>query len=629
MSKRQQELFPNIPSSMTYVSDYPELAAEWHPTKNKGLHPEDLLHGSNKKVWWKCNQGHEWQSAIFNRAIQGKGCPYCAGKKVSSTNNLLYRYPEVAKFWSPKNLISPDEVIAQSGKAYIWECAKGHEWTARPNNMVKKKFHCPECEYLDRGDGMRKATPDFNLDTEHPELAKEWHQRNEKPPTFYMPKSNDKVWWLCKQRHEWEASIDSRTRGTGCPYCSGRLATAENNLTVSHPNLLLEWDYERNDEQPEQYLSQSNKTVWWKCIKGHSWQSKISNRSALSNGCPSCTNQTSKNELRIYTELAALFDSVQHRQKLHGVEVDIFLPDYAVAIEYDGKYWHREKTEQDNAKTKYLSDQSIRLLRIREAPLAKLQDHDIIIPQGSFISKAIMDELIRVIGAGEHYLHAVEFIAEETYLKYLDYFPSPFPENSLALVNPTLAGEWHPTKNAPLTPENFAQSAKPKVWWMCEQGHEWKAAIYSRNLGGHACPYCAGRNTTNQNSMAVTHPHMAELFHPIKNGNYTPETLKAGTGITLWWRCDLGHEWQQTGDALKKLVVDQPCRKCRSLAIKHPDIAALWHPSKNGSVTPDDVAARSGVNRWWQCTVNSSHVWRASPNNMSKPNRKRYCPKCK
>ena len=239
-------------------------------------------------------------------------------------------------------------------------------------------------------------------------------------------------------------------------------------------------------------------------MKGHEWKAPIYRRSGGS-GCPSCTNQTSKNELRIYTELATLFDNVKHRQKLDGVEVDIFLPDYAVAIEYDGKYWHRKKAEQDNAKTKYLSDQNIRLLRIREAPLAKLQGHDIIIPQGSFISKANMDELVTAIGAGGHYLDAAEFIAEETYLKYLDYFPSPFPENSLAVVNPTLSEEWHPTKNAPLTPENFTQSAKPKVWWMCKHGHEWKAAIYSRNLGGHACPYCAGFKATDQNAMAITH----------------------------------------------------------------------------------------------------------------------------
>lgn len=628
MSKRQQELFPNIPSSKTYVSDYPELAAEWHPTKNKGRLPEDVLHGSNKKVWWRCNQGHEWQSAIFNRAMHGKGCPYCAGRKVSSTNNLLYRYPEVAKLWSKKNEIAADEVLARSGKMYIWECANGHEWTDRPHNMAKKKFHCPECEYLDRGDGLRKATPNFNLVTEYPELANEWHQRNNKPPTFYMPKSNDKVWWLCKQGHEWKANIDSRTRGNGCPYCSHKKPTTDYNLAVLHPELMDEWHPNRNHKTPSEYLPQSNVVVWWRCLKGHEWKAPIYRRSGGS-GCPNCTNQTSKNELRIFTELAALFDNVKHRQKLDGLEVDIFLPDYAVAIEYDGKYWHREKAEQDKAKTKYLSDQSIKLLRIREAPLAKLQSHDIIIPQGSFISKAIMDKLVTAIGAGGHYLDTAEFIAEETYLKYLDYFPSPFPEHSLAAVNPTLAEEWHPTKNAPLTPENFTQSAKPKVWWMCKHGHEWKAAIYSRNLGGHACPYCAGFKATDQNGMAFTHPHMAELFHPTKNGNHTPETLKAGTGITLWWRCDLGHEWQQTGDKLKRLVIDEPCRKCRSLAVKYPDIAALWHPSKNGSVTPDDVAARSGVNRWWQCTVNSTHVWRASPNNMTAPNRKRYCPECK
>ena len=50
--------------------------------------------------------------------------------------------------------------------------------------MVKKKFHCPECEYLDRGDGLRKATAQFNFATEYPNIAREWHERNKKPPSY-------------------------------------------------------------------------------------------------------------------------------------------------------------------------------------------------------------------------------------------------------------------------------------------------------------------------------------------------------------------------------------------------------------------------------------------------------------
>ena len=49
MTKRQSELFPELPSDKKYVSDYPELVAEWHPTKNGDKHPDDYSYGSHKK----------------------------------------------------------------------------------------------------------------------------------------------------------------------------------------------------------------------------------------------------------------------------------------------------------------------------------------------------------------------------------------------------------------------------------------------------------------------------------------------------------------------------------------------------------------------------------------------------
>ena len=68
MTKRQAELFPGLQSSKKYLSDYPLLVAEWHPTKNGNLAPDDYQHKSGKKVWWKCEYGHEWD------ATQNKGC---------------------------------------------------------------------------------------------------------------------------------------------------------------------------------------------------------------------------------------------------------------------------------------------------------------------------------------------------------------------------------------------------------------------------------------------------------------------------------------------------------------------------------------------------------------------------
>jgi|TARA_A200000159_G_scaffold156856_1_gene172266 rubrerythrin len=63
--------------------------------------------------------------------------------------------------------------------------------------------------------------------------------------------------------------------------------------------------------------------------------------------------------------------------------------------------------------------------------------------------------------------------------------------------------------------------------------------------------------------MAVTHPDLAKLFHPTKNGDHSPETLKAGTGIKLWWICDEGHEWQRDGYSMKILKSEEKCPHCR------------------------------------------------------------------
>ena len=68
--------------SLTNV--YPEIAKEWHPTKNGTLRPTDVIAGSHKKVWWVCNKGHEWLATIHNRTAAGTKCPYCSNKKVLS-----------------------------------------------------------------------------------------------------------------------------------------------------------------------------------------------------------------------------------------------------------------------------------------------------------------------------------------------------------------------------------------------------------------------------------------------------------------------------------------------------------------------------------------------------------------
>ena len=135
------------------------------------------------------------------------------------------------------------------------------------------------------------------------------------------------------------------------------------------------------------------------------------------------------------------------------------------------------------------------------------------------------------------------------YRSYLNNFPSPLPENSLAKNNPFLCAEWHPSKNIPLVPQNFTPNSGQKVWWLCSKGHEWEATIDSRNSSKRpsSCPYCSPTRklASKENNMAKTRPDVARFFHPTKNGYDTPLTLVEGTGKLLWLRCENGHEWQQ------------------------------------------------------------------------------------
>jgi hypothetical protein len=58
---------------------YPSLAEEWHPEKNGELTPEKVSPVNARRVWWRCKNGHEWQTTTYNRVHGKKGatCPHC------------------------------------------------------------------------------------------------------------------------------------------------------------------------------------------------------------------------------------------------------------------------------------------------------------------------------------------------------------------------------------------------------------------------------------------------------------------------------------------------------------------------------------------------------------------------
>ncbi len=126
-------------------------------------------------------------------------------------------------------------------------------------------------------------------------------------------------------------------------------------------------------------------------------------------------------------------------------------------------------------------------------------------------------------------------------------------ERCLAVVNPELIKEWHPTKNGNLKPEDVTCSTNKKVWWIGECGHEWEACVSSRNKGS-GCPYCLGKKVLSGfNDLKTTNPDLASEWHPTKNiglvdkyGNdiSTPDKVRAGANKKAWWLGKCGHEWK-------------------------------------------------------------------------------------
>jgi len=114
------------------------LAKEWHPTKNGSLTPKDVSLASNKKIWWMCDKGHEWETSVNNRS-KDRGCPYCAGVMVCNDNCLQTLNPKLARQWHPtKNgSLTPRDVTPGSEKKIWWRCENNHEWQSIVYNRGK------------------------------------------------------------------------------------------------------------------------------------------------------------------------------------------------------------------------------------------------------------------------------------------------------------------------------------------------------------------------------------------------------------------------------------------------------------------------------------------------------------
>ena len=497
-------------SNKVHVSDIPSLMNEWDWSKNGeiGLFPNELLLGSNKKAWWKCDKNHSYMDYIYKKG-NGKTCPYCTNKRIlKGYNDLATVYPRLAQEWNyTRNQISINDVVLGSSKKVWWKCSKcGAEWMASIRSRTQRNSGCPQCSKQKRVQSRSETILNNHGSLNIPLLLEEWDYdaNGELLPENVTNGSGQIVNWKCsKCGYKWKAKVSNRANGRGCPLCSNKVVVqGVNDLLTTHPDLAKEWDYQKNIElTPQNVTYGTNKKVYWLCPQGHSYQATVLHRSSGTN-CPICNSgrQTSFAEQALFFYIKKCYsDAISRYTDIfdNGMELDIFIPSIKTAIEYDGIYWHRNNRNREEFKYQICQKHGIRLIRIKESKDIDCRGiADKVYHADNLDNKSVLNGLII-------------FFLQELDLLRMDRFTHPFDVNifrdefeirhkymtvlnsgSVQELRPNLAKEWCYEKNGDLTPSMFTLGSSQKVWWKCSVcGNIWKTSVNSR-VKGSGCNVC-------------------------------------------------------------------------------------------------------------------------------------------
>jgi hypothetical protein len=481
-----------------------------------------------------------------------------------------------------------------------------------------------------------------SLEDAEPALAAEWHPEKNGVlrPCEVAPASNKRAWWRCRRdaTHVWDAVINSRLRGSGCPFCSGRRATRASSLAARAPALAAEWHPERNGALgPHEVGPSSGQKVWWQCAlnPAHAWEATVVARAARGGGCPLCSSFAER-----YPELAAEWHPEKNGE-LRAVDVRPFskrrvwwrcprdaahawqaVVEIRVASRSGCPFCAGKRASASHS----FESAHPRLAREwhpenngaigpRDVPPGARRVVWWRCPEGHEYEASVRS---RHTGSGCPYCSGHRFLSER----------------SLAALHPEVAAEWHPTRNGTLTAADVTAGVTRKVWWLCRASshHAWRAGI-SQRAHGSRCPFCTGLRAAADNSLAALHHDLASEWHPEKNGALSPDAVTPGSAKMVWWRCpsSRNHDyqaavaWRTHGRGCPFCAGKRACPD-NSLRALFPAVAREWHPTKNGARTPDDVTHGSSFSAWWRCEHNEHHVWRTTVN--ARTNHGSGCPTC-
>ncbi len=455
---------------------YPEIAAQWNPTKNGDLTPDKVLAGSHTRVWWLLpyddsdtgkHFDFEWEATVRDRTAKKAGCPFLTGKALwQGFNDLQTKYPEIAAQWHPtKNGdLTPDKVIAESHKKAWWLLpyddpdTKEHfdfEWEAYISSRTSNNLGCP---YL----ANKALWPGFNdLQTKYPEIAAQWHptKNGDLTPDMVIAGSGKRAWWLLPYddpdtgKHfdfEWETAIFSRTSlHSGCPFLTGNaLWPGFNDLQTKYPEIAAQWHPTKNgDLTPDRVIAESHKKAWWLLpyddpdTKEHfdfEWEASIGSRTGDNCGCPYLANKAlwpGFNDLQTkYPEIAAQW---------HPTKNGDLTPDRVIAESQKRAWWLLPYDDPETGRH-FEFEWDSRIMDRIKSPACP-------------------------------------------YLLNIRVWPG---YNDLESCYPEIAKEWNVERNR-TSPDKVLKTSTHKAWWICPCGHEWRASVASRTCRGSGCPKCS------------------------------------------------------------------------------------------------------------------------------------------
>lgn len=401
----------------------PEVAREWHPTKNVPLTPAQLSISSGQRVWWTCKEcRNEWATKVNSRTKGNRtGCPRCGqdlvwekrGKPAHEKSVAGRAGPEVLAQWSARNTERPEDVYFGNTTLALWwihpDCR--HEWRQSAYNRAEAASGCPVCN------GRIVVAGINDLATTDPQVAARWHPKLNGlvTPRDLRRFSNKKFWWRCPTcQAPYERTVTGMvTKGSVlCRDCARKAAGQKRAAPIpghsfadEHPGISEEWHPTLNESlRSNQVRSGSNKSVWWLCSYGHSWQAQVSHRTSprTKRTCPHCA-PGSYGERAVIDVLQA--NEVKYERQWSDptlkdrsrLRYDFMLPESRALIEFDGEQHRRssrfgsqtheeaavaleDQKRRDQLKTNWARENHWALIRIETIPEISdaLKAHNII-----------------------------------------------------------------------------------------------------------------------------------------------------------------------------------------------------------------------------------------------------------